>query len=410
VNLLGDMKKGKVSQTDESAFEVGKNIATTEGHVVFRNELFELIQYTPLTEQVFERPYLMVPPCINKYYILDLQPDNSVVRHMVSQGHTVFLVSWKNPDASMAQVSWDDYVGKGVIKAIDVVKEIGNTKQINILGFCVGGTLTSSALAVLAARDEHPAASLTLFTTLLDFTNTGILDVFIDEGMVEMRENSIGGKGGKYGMMSGLDLGNTFSFLRPNDLVWNYVVENYLKGNSPPPFDLLYWNGDSTNLPGAMYCWYLRHTYLQNDLVKPGKVKICGEKIDLGKIKCPAYLYASQEDHIVPWQSAYESTHILKGKNRFVLGASGHIAGVINPPAKNKRYYFENNKIVPTAHEWLEGAKQIPGSWWPNYTKWLEQFGGEMKPASTTFGNAKYKKMEAAPGVYVKEKATPELK
>ena len=410
VNLLGDMKKGKVSQTDESAFEVGKNIATTEGHVVFRNELFELIQYTPLTEQVFERPYLMVPPCINKYYILDLQPDNSVVRHMVSQGHTVFLVSWKNPDASMAQVSWDDYVGKGVIKAIDVVKEIGDTKQINILGFCVGGTLTSSALAVLAARDEHPAASLTLFTTLLDFTNTGILDVFIDEGMVEMRENSIGGKGGKYGMMSGLDLGNTFSFLRPNDLVWNYVVENYLKGNSPPPFDLLYWNGDSTNLPGAMYCWYLRHTYLQNDLVKPGKVKICGEKIDLGKIKCPAYLYASQEDHIVPWQSAYESTHILKGKNRFVLGASGHIAGVINPPAKNKRYYYENSKIAPTADEWLADAKQIPGSWWPDYTKWLEQFAGKQKLASTSFGNSKYKKMEAAPGVYVKEKATPELK
>ena len=405
VNLLADMKKGKVSQTDESAFEVGKNIATTEGHVVFRNDLFELIQYTPLTKQVFERPYLMVPPCINKYYILDLQPDNSVVRHMVSEGHTVFLVSWKNPDASMAKISWDDYVGKGVIKAIDVVKEIGDTKQINILGFCVGGTLTASALAVLAARNEHPAASLTLLTTLLDFTNTGILDVFIDEGMVEMRENSIGGKGGKYGMMSGLDLGNTFSFLRPNDLVWNYVVENYLKGNSPPPFDLLYWNGDSTNLPGAMYCWYLRHTYLQNDLVKPGKVSICGEKIDLGKIKCPAYVYASQEDHIVPWQSAYESTHLLKGKNRFVLGASGHIAGVINPPAKNKRYYFENHQISPTAQEWLEGAKQTPGSWWPNYTKWLEQFGGQQKPASKIFGNAQYKKMEAAPGIYVKEKA-----
>jgi polyhydroxyalkanoate synthase len=405
VNLLGDMKKGKVSQTDESAFEIGKNIATTEGHVVFRNDLFELIQYTPLTKQVFERPYLMVPPCINKYYILDLQPDNSVVRHMVAQGHTVFLVSWKNPDASMAKISWDDYVGKGVIKAIDVVKDIGDTKQINILGFCVGGTLTASALAVLAARNEHPAASLTLLTTLLDFANSGILDVFIDEGMVEMRENSIGGKGGKFGMMSGLDLGNTFSFLRPNDLVWNYVVENYLKGNSPPPFDLLYWNGDSTNLPGAMYCWYLRHTYLQNDLVKPDKVSICGEKIDLGKIKCPAYVYASQEDHIVPWQSAYESTHLLKGKNHFVLGASGHIAGVINPPAKNKRYYFENNQISPTAQEWLEGAKQITGSWWPNYTKWLEQFGGQQKPASKIFGNAKHKKMEAAPGIYVKEKA-----
>ena len=407
VNLLGDIKKGKVSQTDESAFEVGKNIATTEGQVVFRCELFEIIQYTPLTETVFERPYLMVPPCINKYYILDLQPDNSVVRYMVSQGHTVFLVSWKNPDASMAQVSWEDYVGKGVIRAIDVVKEIGGTKQINILGFCVGGTLTASALAVLAARKDNSIASLTLFTTLLDFTNTGILDVFIDESMVKMRETSIGGEGGKFGMMSGLDLGNTFSFLRPNDLVWNYVVEGYLKGKSPPPFDLLYWNGDSTNLPGAMYCWYLRHTYLQNDLVKPNTITLCGEKIDLGKITCPAYIYASQEDHIVPWTSAYESVHILKGKNRFVLGASGHIAGVINPPSKNKRYYFENNKIAKTADEWLANATEIKGSWWPNYTKWLEQFGGEQIPARKTFGNAKYKKLEAAPGKYVKEKASP---
>jgi len=407
VNLLGDMKKGKVSQTDESAFEVGKNIATTEGQVVFRCELFEIIQYKPLTETVFERPYLMVPPCINKYYILDLQPDNSIVRYMVNQGHTVFLVSWKNPDTSMAEVSWDDYVGKGVIRAIDVVKEIGGSKQINILGFCVGGTLTASALAVLAARKDNSIASLTLFTTLLDFTNSGILDVFIDESMVKMRETSIGGADGKFGMMSGLDLGNTFSFLRPNDLVWNYVVEGYLKGNSPPPFDLLYWNGDSTNLPGAMYCWYLRHTYLQNDLVKPGKITLCGEKIDLSKISCPAYIYASHDDHIVPWKSAYESSHILKGENRFVLGASGHIAGVINPPSKNKRYYYENNKIENTADEWLAGAKEIKGSWWPNYSKWLEQFGGKKIPARKTFGNAKYKKLEAAPGRYVKEKSVP---
>jgi polyhydroxyalkanoate synthase len=407
VNLLGDMKKGKVSQTDESAFEVGKNIATTEGQVVFRCELFEIIQYKPLTETVFERPYLMVPPCINKYYILDLQPDNSIVRYMVNQGHTVFLVSWKNPDTSMAEVSWDDYVGKGVIRAIDVVKEIGGSKQINILGFCVGGTLTASALAVLAARKDNSIASLTLFTTLLDFTNSGILDVFIDESMVKMRETSIGGADGKFGMMSGLDLGNTFSLLRPNDLVWNYVVEGYLKGNSPPPFDLLYWNGDSTNLPGAMYCWYLRHTYLQNDLVKPGKITLCGEKIDLSKISCPAYIYASHDDHIVPWKSAYESSHILKGENRFVLGASGHIAGVINPPSKNKRYYYENNKIEKTADEWLAGAKEIKGSWWPNYSKWLEQFGGKKIPARKTFGNAKYKKLEAAPGRYVKEKSVP---
>ena len=406
VNLLGDLKKGKVSLTDESAFEVGKNIATSEGQVVFRNDLFELIQYTPLTETVYERPYLMVPPCINKYYILDLQPDNSVVRYMVEQGHTVFLVSWKHPDASMAKVTWDDYVGDGVIKAIEVVRDIGATDQINVLGFCVGGTLTSTALAVLAARKKDYVASLTLLTTLLDFTDTGILDVFIDEGMVKLRETTIGGEGGHFGMMSGLDLGNTFSFLRPNDLVWNYVVENYLKGNSPPPFDLLYWNGDSTNLPGPMYCWYLRHTYLQNELIKPGKLTVCGEKVDLGKITVPAYIYASHDDHIVPWKSAYESTHILKGKNRFVLGASGHIAGVINPPAKNKRHYFENNKLAKTADEWLAAAKDIKGSWWPNYAKWLEQFGGKKIKASKTFGNAQYKKLEAAPGKYVKEKVS----
>lgn len=406
VNLLGDLKKGKVSLTDESAFEVGKNIATTEGQVVFRNDLFELIQYAPLTETVYERPYLMVPPCINKYYILDLQPDNSLVRYMVELGHTVFLVSWKNPDASMSKVTWDDYVGDGVIKAIEVVKEIGSTDQINVLGFCVGGTLTSNALAVLAARKKDYVTSLTLLTTLLDFTDTGILDVFIDEGMVKLRESTIGGEGGHFGMMSGLDLGNTFSFLRPNDLVWNYVVENYLKGNSPPPFDLLYWNGDSTNLPGPMYCWYLRHTYLQNELVKPGKLTVCGEKVDLGKITVPAYIYASHDDHIVPWKSAYESTHILKGKNRFVLGASGHIAGVINPPAKNKRHYFENNKLGKTADEWLAAAKDIKGSWWPNYAKWLEQFGGKKIKASKTFGNAQYKKLEAAPGKYVKEKVS----
>ena len=404
INLLGDLKKGKVSQTDESAFEVGKNIATTEGQVVFRNKLFELIQYKPLTDTVYERPYLMVPPCINKYYILDLQPDNSIVRYMVEQGHTVFLVSWKNPDAGMSQVTWDDYVGDGVVKAVEVVKDIGGSEQINVLGFCVGGTLTATALAVLAERKKQDVASLTLLTTLLDFSDSGILDVFIDESIVKLRENTIGGEGGKYGMMSGLDLGNTFSFLRPNDLVWNYVVENYLKGNSPPPFDLLYWNGDSTNLPGPMYCWYLRHTYLQNELIKPGQLTVCGEKVDLGKITVPTYIYASHDDHIVPWKSAYESTHILKGKNRFVLGASGHIAGVINPPAKNKRHYFENNQLAKTADEWLAAAKDIKGSWWPNYAKWLEQFGGKRVKAKKTFGNTQYKKLDAAPGKYVKEK------
>ena len=405
-NLLGDLKKGKVSQTDESAFELGKNIATTEGQIIFRNALFELIQYKPLTETVFERPYLMVPPCINKYYILDLQPDNSVVRYMVEQGHTVFLVSWKNPDNAMSHITWDDYVGEGVIKAIEVAKDIGGVDKINILGFCVGGTLVSTALAVLAARKQDHVESLTLFTTLLDFSDSGILDVFIDESMIKLRESTIGGEAGKFGMMSGLDLGNTFSFLRPNDLVWNYVVENYLKGNSPPPFDLLYWNGDSTNLPGPMYCWYLRHTYLQNELIQPGKLTVCGQKVDLGKITVPAFIYASHDDHIVPWKSAYQSTHLLKGKNHFVLGASGHIAGVINPPAKNKRHYFENNKLAKTADDWLSAAKDIKGSWWPHYARWLADFGGKRIKASKTFGNSKYKKIEAAPGKYVKEKIT----
>lgn len=405
VNLLGDLGKGKVSQTDESGFEVGKNLAQSEGAVVFRNQLFELIQFKPLTEQVYERPFLMVPPCINKYYILDLQPDNSVVRYMVSQGHTVFLVSWKNADASMDHITWDDYVGDGVLEAIRVTQEISQQDKINILGFCVGGTLVSSSLAVLAARQQDSIASLTLLTTLLDFSDTGILDVFINESLVSLREKSIGGAEGRYGLLSGLELANTFSFLRPNELVWNYVVDNYLKGNSPPPFDLLYWNGDSTNLPGPMYCWYLRHTYLQNELVKPGALKVCGESVDLGKINCPTYIYASREDHIVPWHSAYQSTQILKGPIRFVMGASGHIAGVINPPHKKKRNYWTNATLPKNPEQWLKGADDTPGSWWPDFTEWLAQYGGKKISASQVYGRGKYKKLVAAPGSYVKEKA-----
>jgi len=405
VNLLGDLGKGKVSQTDESGFEVGQNLAQTEGAVVYRNKLFELIQYKPLTDQVYERPFLMVPPCINKYYILDLQPDNSVVRYMVSQGHTVFLVSWKNADASMNQITWDDYVGQGVLEAIRLTQEISQQDKINILGFCVGGTLVSSSLAVLAARKQEAIASLTLLTTLLDFTDTGILDVFIDESLVKLREKTIGGAEGRYGLLSGLELGNTFSFLRPNELVWNYVVDNYLKGNSPPPFDLLYWNGDSTNLPGPMYCWYLRHTYLQNDLAKPGVLKVCGESVDLTKINCPAYVFASREDHIVPWHSAYQSTQILKGPIRFVMGASGHIAGVINPPHKKKRHYWTNSQLPKKPEQWLKGAKEVAGSWWPDYTEWLAEYGGKKVVAPSQYGGGKHKKLVAAPGTYVKEKA-----
>jgi polyhydroxyalkanoate synthase len=405
-HLWHDIGKGHLSQTDESVFEVGRNVATSEGAVVFENELFQLVEYKPLTAKVHERPMLFVPPCINKYYILDLQPENSVIRYTFEQGHRVFVISWRNPDASLAAKTWDDYISDGPIKAIEVVQDITGAEQINTLGFCVGGTILATALAVLAARGEHPAASVTLLTTMLDFSDTGILDLFVDEPSVQLREMTIGaGSPNGPGLLKGKELATTFSFLRPNDLVWNYVVGNYLKGEPPPPFDLLYWNGDSTNLPGPMYCWYLRHTYLQNDLRVPGKLTVCGEKIDLGAIKAPAFIYASREDHIVPWQAAYASTAILKGKKRFVLGASGHIAGVINPAVKNKRSHWVNDKLPADAAAWLEGADEKPGSWWPEWAGWLATHAGKQVAAPKAYGNRQHKVIEPAPGRYVKQKA-----
>jgi polyhydroxyalkanoate synthase len=400
-NMLGDMGKGHISLSDESAFEVGRNLATTEGTVVYENPLFQLIQYTPKTESVKQVPLLMVPPCINKFYILDLQPENSLVRYAVEQGNTVFLVSWSNPDKSLANTTWDDYVDKGVIQAIRVVQDITGEDKLNMFGFCVGGTIVSTALAVLAARGEQVANSLTLLTTFLDFNDTGVLDVFVDEAQVAMREQQL--KGG--GLMPGRDLASTFSSLRPNDLVWNYVQSNYLKGNDPAAFDLLYWNSDSTNLPGPMFCWYLRNTYLENKL-KTGKLVVAGEKVELGKIDAPAFIYGSREDHIVPWPSAYDSLNILKGKTRFVLGASGHIAGVINSPVKNKRNYWTNDSgKAKNAEAWFDGATEVAGSWWPEWAKFLNDNGGKQVKAKAKPGNTKYKAIEAAPGRYVKVKA-----
>jgi len=404
--LLQDIGKGHMSQTDEDAFEVGRNVATTEGAVVFENELFQLIEYKPLTAKVYERPMLFVPPCINKYYILDLQPENSVIRYTVEQGHRTFVVSWRNPDESMVATTWDDYIGDGAIKAIEVVQAITGASTINTLGFCVGGTILTTALAVLAARGEQPAHSVTLLTTLLDFTDNGILDVFVDEASVKLREMTIGPDAPNGpGLLKGSELATTFSFLRPNDLVWNYVVGNYLKGEAPPPFDLLYWNGDSTNLPGPMYCWYLRHTYLQNDLKQPGKLQVCGVPVDFGAVKAPAYVYASREDHIVPWDAAYRNTALLKGRKRFVLGASGHIAGVINPASKNKRNYWTNDKLAPTAKAWFDGATEVPGSWWKDWSAWLDPQGGKQVAAPKTYGSRGHKAIEPAPGRYVKQKA-----
>ena len=416
-NMLADLQKGRISQSDESAFEVGRNVGNTPGQVVYENELFQLIQYTPTTPTVRSVPLVMIPPCINKFYILDLQPENSLVRYVVEQGNTVFMVSWRNPDRSQANLAWDDYVEKGAIRALDVVGGITGQDKAHVFGFCVGGTIAATALAVLAARGRQPAASLSLLTTLLDFSDTGVLDVFVDETQVALREQTLGGGG----LMPGRDLATTFSSLRPNDLVWNYVQQNYLKGKEPPAFDLLYWNADSTNLPGPMFCWYLRNTYLENKLKNPGALTVCGVPVDLGKIDAPVFMYGSKEDHIVPWEAAYASMELLNPKkpkaNRFVLGASGHIAGVINPAAKNKRSYWVNDEVGKAGGKaggksrprddaaWFDGAVEHKGSWWPEWAKFLAQHGGAEVPAPGTPGNARYTALEPAPGRYVKARA-----
>lgn len=409
-NFMKDLKKGRISHSDESKFEVGVSLANTAGQVVFKNKYFELIQYAPQTATVFQRPLLMVPPCINKFYILDLQPDNSFVRYMVGQGHTVFMVAWRNPLESdkdgIQKATWDDYLSDGILKAIEVVSDISGQSKINALGFCVGGTMLASALAVAAARKSHPVASVTLLTTMLDFEDAGVLGVFVDEAHASLREKQIG----EGGLMSARELSNTFSFLRPNELVWNYVVSNYLKGETPVSFDLLYWNGDGTNLPGPFFTWYFRNMYLENKLCIPKALTCLGQKVDLGSIKTPTYLYASRDDHIVPWRSGYKSSSLLKGENRFVLGASGHIAGVINPPEKNRRnYWVASNQAAGakarSAEEWFDSATEVQGSWWPDYTAWLADFGGKKVKASAVFGNAEHKPTKAAPGTYVKVRA-----
>ena len=402
-NLMHDLAQGHVSMTDESHFEIGKNVATTEGAVVFENEIFQLIEYKPLTAKVFERPFLLIPPCINKFYILDLQPDNSLIRYAIEQGHHTFIVSWRNPDVSQGDKTWDNYIQDGAIKAIDVTRAITGVKTINALGFCVGGTMLATALAVLAARGDKPVASATFLTTLLDFSDTGVLDVFIDEAFVKFREAEMG----KDGLLKGSDLASTFSFLRPNDLVWNYVVGNYLKGESPPPFDLLYWNSDSTNLPGPFFTWYLRNTYLENNLVKPGKAVVCGQKVDFRKIDLPVYIYGSREDHIVPIGGAYASTQHLSGKKRFVMGASGHIAGVINAPAKKKRSHWIGpaGEFPVEVEDWVASATEHAGSWWPDWSAWLKANAGKQMAAPKSYGGGKFKVIEPAPGRYVKAKA-----
>ncbi len=395
-----DLARGHIAMTDESAFEVGRNVATTPGTVVLQNELMQLIQYTPTTARVYKRPLVIVPPSINKYYILDLQPANSFVAHAVAEGHQVFLVSWRNMGAEQGTLTWDDYLEHGVLAAIDAALAITKADKANTLGFCIGGTLLASALAARAARGEHNAASMTLLTSMLDFSDTGDIGLLVTPEGVLAREAAVG----KGGVVKGSEMAQVFAALRSNDLIWPYVVNGYLKGKPPPAFDLLYWNSDGTNLPGPMFCWYLRNTYLENKMREPGGTTALGEPVDLATINVPTFVYASKEDHIVPWKTAYESTQLVGGDVVFVLGASGHIAGVINPPAKNKRNYWTGD-LDADPERWFEAAEKVPGSWWPAWYAWLAPHGGTKVNARKTPGNAEFTAIEPAPGSYVKAKA-----
>ena len=400
-NLFGDAQKGRISQTDESAFEVGRNLGITPGTVIFENELIQLIQYAPTTPQVASLPLVMIPPCINKFYILDLQPENSFVRHALDSGHTVFMVSWRNVGAEQGHLGWDDYLEKGVFTALRVSKEIAKSGRVNALGFCVGGTLLGAGLAVLAAKGTQPVASATFLTTMLDFSNTGQIGVFVDEPSVASREAAIG----RGGLLPGRELDFVFSSLRANDLVWPYVVNNYLKGARPAAFDLLHWNSDSTNLPGPMFCYYLRNTYLENKLCVPDALANCGVPVDLRRVGIPVFVFSTREDHIVPWRSAYRTLrHVSSEDKTFVLGASGHIAGVINPPAKKRRSHWTGEPYPAEPDEWLSHAKENQGSWWPLWSEWLARHAGGKRKAPARAGNAKYKPIEAAPGRYVKQR------
>jgi polyhydroxyalkanoate synthase subunit PhaC len=397
-NLIDDIGKGRISMTDEKAFEVGVNLAITPGAVIFENELIQVIQYKPLTQTVNERPLVIVPPAINKFYVLDLQPGNSFVRYAAEQGHTVFMVSWRNVSTDQGHLTWDDYLDLGILRALDVARVATRADKVNALGFCVGGTMLGCAAALLAARGEDKLQSLTLLTTMLDFTESGEIGLLIDETSVTAREQTIG----KGGVMPGRDLAFVFSTLRGNDLIWPYVVGNYLEGRQPDAFDILYWNADSSNLPGPMYCWYVRNTYLENNLSVPGKTIQCDVPVDLGRIEIPTYVLASREDHIVLWQTAYRTTKLVKGEARFTLAASGHIAGVINPASRNKRNYWIGGSLAGEAEQWLAGAHEVPGSWWSDWSTWLKRQAGDPVPARLQLGARQFPEIEPAPGRYVK--------
>lgn len=405
-HMLDDLKRGKghlsISQTSEKAFEVGKNLAITKGEVVFRNDLIELIQYYPYGESVHKTPVLIVPAWINKYYILDMKPDNSLVRWLVEQGYTVFMISWVNPDKRLAAKSFEDYMGDGLLSAIGAVEKATDEKQVNLISYCLGGTLTAATAAYLKAKGEDAKIkSITYLTTLVDFSKPGDLGVFIDKSQINGIEEFVN----KNGFFPGRDMAMIFSMLRARDLVWSFVINNYLMGREPFPFDLLYWNSDSTRLPACMHIFYLRNMYLENLLVKPGALKLNNVPIDISKITTPSYILSTREDHIAPWKSTYKATQLYKGKVRFVLSASGHVAGVVNPPSRNKYGHWVNDENPANADDWLKGAKEVHSSWWGDWDKWMNEndFTGAKIPARIP-GEGKLKPICPAPGTYVKMK------
>ncbi len=399
-NMLADLERGdgrlKIRMSDEQAFKVGENLATTPGKVVLRTDLFELIQYTPTTKEVYERPLLVFPPWINKFYIMDLKPENSFIRWMVDQGYTVFIVSWVNPDARLADKTFEAYMHEGIIKAVDAVEEITGSNKINTIGYCIAGTLLSATLSYMAVQKDRRIASATFLAAQVDFSEPGELEIFVDDEQLK----SIDARMSRKGYLEGNEMATTFNMLRANDLIWSFVINNYLLGKDPFPFDLLYWNGDSTRMPRALHIFYLREMYRDNNLAKPGGITLDGVPIDLRKVRVPVYLQAAREDHIAPYPSVYRATKLFKGKIRFILAGSGHIAGVINAPAANKYQYWTNEGAPKTLEQWQAGAEEHPGSWWPDWNDWLSPLSGKKVPARKP-GSAKYKPICDAPGTYV---------
>lgn len=402
-NLLRDVEDGggqlRVKMTDTSAFELGKNVATTPGKVVLQTDMMQLIQYTPSTDKVLKRPLLVIPPWINKFYILDLREKNSYIKWCVDQGHTVFVVSWVNPDGRLADKTFDSYLFEGVLAALDAIEQQTGEKEINAVGYCLGGTLLATTLAYLAAKRQKRIASATFFTTMTDFADPGELGVFIDEEQVTSLEKKMFERG----YLEGSEMAGTFNMMRANDLIWSFVVNNYLMGKDPFPFDLLFWNSDSTRMPAKMHSFYLRKMYMENCLVKAGGIEIDGTPIDLGKIKVPCYFISAIEDHIAPWKSTYAGARNFGGPVRFVLGGSGHIAGIVNPPVANKYGYWLNpaSKLPESAEAWFEGAKQQPGSWWTDWQDWVSAHDAE-QTESRDPAKGKLKVLENAPGSFVK--------